>query len=149
MRECSTLSSSSACPVKRHNCRFGPRRVCQFQADASAYADLEYSFRIQPSPTKVRASAPFGITTDRSHKRRTSCWWRQSNAKDFGMLDLHPDKEDRRKRSQRPTVVCCWCGKTLERGSTLVSDGLCVPCLPSFVASGETPVRVSMRRSSG
>jgi len=44
----------------------------------------------------------------------------------------------------QPTVICCWCGKTLVQGSQMVSDGLCGPCLPVFVAHA----RAILKRSA-
>jgi hypothetical protein len=42
---------------------------------------------------------------------------------------------------QRPTVVCAWCFRVLERGGTLISHGICDDCVARLMqelASGDS-----------
>jgi len=35
--------------------------------------------------------------------------------------------------SERPTVVCAWCERTLFRGTPAVSHGICRACLQTYM----------------
>ena len=65
---------------------------------------------------------------------------------------IAPGLREEEMPETRPTLVCAWCGVTIETGSRAISHGLCEECQPEVVRgllSAAPSVRAASRRRRG
>jgi len=49
------------------------------------------------------------------------------------MQAIAPRLPEETMSESRPTVICAWCGTTIEAGAKAISHGLCDSCAPEVV----------------